>query len=182
MSILELSEVTIGDGFEDPYWRFTGQDWIWFSLSKEESDWIDKVGKLRNDSRKNSSNNFAKGNSLIGNIHGVCGEYVVSQYLNEPINQISVLKDRNKADVKNYAVKATKYDKNWRIYDNESTIKRDRIYILVMTAFYPKTIAIMGWCYGDEINNGPEQMGFREREKAYWTSWHTLKPMSDIPN
>jgi hypothetical protein len=160
---------------EDKYWRFIGQDWKWMKLSDEDFKWCESIGKRRNASRQGSRNNFAKDDAEKGHIHGVVGELAVHRYFDLPINQLTTLKNNSLPDVGNFEVKTTKYKANWRIYCNESNRKLEREYILVLTCFYPNYVAIMGKIFGFDIKNGPDQMSFRSREKAYWASWHDLR-------
>ena len=173
-------DVDFKDNQETKYLKFISDDWLWYPLRKEETDWCELIGKTRTESRKFSKNNFANDKRAENDVHAVCGELLASRILKEPINQLTVLKDKNMPDVGVFDVKTTTYDRDWRIYINESTIKRDRPYILATTFLYPKYIAAIGWIYGDLVTNGPVKLSFRNKEKAYWCSWHRLKPIQEI--
>ncbi len=173
-------DIRTGNSKEDAYWSVAGLDLAWVSLSTSANKMIEKTATARSRSRSNSNNNFAKDNELEGNIHGFAAEKAISFLTNQTINQHEVLVSSSTPDVGEYEVKATKYDRSWRLYVNESTMKPARKYILCMTYLYPKYIAAIGWAFGYQVNRGPEKLPWREREQAYWIPWGELTSIKDI--
>lgn len=181
MEIVRSYDVRTGDADEDKYWGFVGEEWAWFGLTSYDVNRCEDVARARDKSRGGSQKNYAKGSSLEGSVHGFIAEMAASRFTGLKINQTTVLRDRNQADLGNdIEVKATRADGGWRIYVNESTMRDERRYVLVSTCFFPKYVAVMGWIYGHEINEGPQEMKFRKDERAYWKSWHSLRTMGSF--
>lgn len=161
----------------DKWWMCVGLDWIWVKIFPSDEDYIRRVASHRSNSRTGSKNNFAKGDRRRGDILGCAGEEVVGFLMKKRVEHAYV---KDAPDVGEFEVKTCAFDVGWRLTVNHSTLKPHRKYINCMTYLYPKFVAVQGWTWGHEIENGPEPTKFRERELVVWTSWHTLKPIKDL--
>jgi hypothetical protein len=168
MQIIELSDLTVGDGTEDKYWRFVGQDWIWINMDAQDQEWCEANGKKREDYGNSiTKRNFAKAPGSNTHTMGLAGEMAASLFTGKPINQI-LLKNHALSDIGDDIESKTS---TWRyklyLTINKSQMKRDWRYILTLTKFYPKTLAIVGWCYGRDVTTEPKMPKFRNKEMYY---------------
>lgn len=185
MSLVHFMDINLtGTEFEDEvkYWRFIGQDWIWLSLTDEDKAWCEMIAKKRHEANFSSKKrHWGKGddaNKLKNDVYGVAGELALSRVINQPINQLTTLKNRDIPDVGQYEVKTTTWNKNGQIFVNESQLKRNYEYVAVLTKFFPKYVAVIGYIHGANITNGPKALDWRPDEKAYWFNWDQTTPFS----
>lgn len=179
MSFISSWDLELDDKDDEKYWRFVGEEWVWFELNQAQVAWIELSGRTRDRFGKTRTRvHYSKGDSLPLNISGIGTELVVSYFTGEKINQIE-LTAKHLADVgKDIEVKSTRYAKSWAMYVNESQLREDRRYVFGMTYLYPKYIALLGWCYGRQFPRELESFPWREKERAYRILHHALNGMN----
>lgn len=180
MSFLHSSwDLQLEDKDDQKYFRFVGEEWVWFKLNADQQKWIEAAGKRRSSFGKSKTkSNYSKGDSSPLDISGMAAELVSHYFTGEPLNQIE-LKSKTIADLgRDIEIKSTRYAKNWTMYVNESQLIDSRRYIFAMTFLYPKYVALLGWCYGRQFPRELHAFPWREKERAYRISHHALSPMS----
>lgn len=181
MKLIEIPGLTVGDGTEDKYWRFVGQDWIWISLDDQDVQWCESNGKRREDYGNSiTKRNFAKAPGANTHTMGLAGEMAASFFTKQHINQI-LLKNQNLSDIgRDIESKTSTWRHKLYLTINKSQMIRDWRYVLTLTKFYPKTLAVVGWCYGRDVLSEPKMPKFRNQEMYYEKPWQELNTMDSF--
>lgn len=174
-------DINLDDIDEEKYFKFIGEEWLWYELSSEEVNWIETMGKRRDKFGKTKTKvDYSKGDSAPLHISGVAGEYVIAKLTGLRINQIE-LTNKAASDLgEDIEVKSTRYGKNWAMYVNEKQMIRGRRYICTMTYLYPKYVCALGWAYGRQFPLQPDALPWRESERAFRLGYHSLNPIHTL--
>jgi hypothetical protein len=192
MNWLEGKDICPTGTDEDKYYQMmsmTGDEWFWTAFEPEHIEWLSKMGKVRHAWGNEVSNKqFGKdGGGSSMHEQGLAGELALSWFTQKPIRQIKLL-NRSLPDVGEIYESKTCNDRNpsggqkpLRLYVNHGDLKQDRVYVLTLTTFYPKMVALVGWAWGREFHRPFETPHWRKLPWT-WLSWQELHAMKLLPD
>ena len=168
---------------QDNYSRW----WTVGPLAPADISYIESKGKIRNQhGQSRGMKSKTEDNSDRHNILGFAGEWAASLVLVQRINQITAntKKDLNKPDLGEFVDVKTASGPNdylWNICVNMDQLKDDRAYVLVLTAWYPEWLPVIGWAWGYEILNDAKVTESKKNgNELFVYPRHKLRPMDSL--